>query len=117
MMYNISVFMIIYDYHTIGGKNLITSYIDCLPIRLRTIAYKIRESIENDGLYALEMLNTRQIRGKLYEIKFYNQRILFILKNNNEIYFLHICKKEKNRTKSNDINIAINRANMEGLKI
>ena len=102
--------MEIIDYHTNGGKNVILDYIDSLTIRERVYALEIRKKIREDGILALNVLNTRHIREKIYEIKFYNQRIFYIVPDENTICFLHICKKEKNRTKLNDLHLAIKRA-------
>jgi len=109
--------MEIFDYITTGGKNVILDYINNLPTNTKAIAYGIRQIIKNDGLLALESLVTRKLRGKLYEIKFTDQRIMYVLKDENSIYFLHICKKQKNKAEKKDIDIAIRRARGFGLKV
>ena len=108
--------MDIIDYHTNGDKNVILDYIDSLPIRQKVQALEIRKKIREDGILALDVLNTRHIRGKIYEIKFSNQRIFYIVPDENVICFLHICKKEKNRTKINDLHLAIRRAKEFGFR-
>lgn len=109
--------MDIYDYTTKGGKNVILNYIDSLPNDIKVIAYNIRKVISRDGMIAFEALNTRKLKGKLYEIKFSNQRIMYVIKNINSVYFLHICKKQKNKTENKDLELAIKRAKSEGLDI
>ena len=61
--------MEIHDYETIGGKNLIKEYISTRPMYERREIYRIRHEIILYGLVAFQELNTRRLRGKLYEIK------------------------------------------------
>ncbi|MDO5440360.1 MAG: type II toxin-antitoxin system RelE/ParE family toxin [Erysipelotrichaceae bacterium] len=109
--------MEIFDYTTSGGKNVILSYIDSLPIELKIVAYGIRKKIRDDGLIAFQALNTRKLKGKLYEIKFSNQRIMYVIRDSDRVYFLHICKKQKNKAEKKDIDLAIKRAKDGGLSI
>lgn len=106
--------MKIIDYQTIGGKNVIISYIEKLPKNEKVIAYKIRESIFKYGLLAFEKLNTKKLVDKIYEIKFSNQRIAYIL-DGDKVYFLHMFQKQKNKTEKKDLLIAIKRAKKEGI--
>ena len=109
--------MQIYDYTTKGGKNLILSYIDKLPNRQRQEAYEIRKMIQKDGMLALQILNTRQLKGKLYEIKFSGQRIMYVVRDKDSIYFLHMCSKQKSRTERIHLQLAIKRARETGVQI
>lgn len=109
--------MQIHDYVTTSGKNLIKEYLNELPENEKYIGYRIRELIIEKGLSALIELNTRHLRGKLYEIKFYQNRILYILADQENIYFLHACRKQKNKTEKFEIQTAQGRAKEAGLKI
>ena len=60
-----SVVMNIYDYTTSGGKNLIIDYIESLPIPVKTEILVIRQLISNKGIEA------------------------------DSVFFLNICKKQK----------------------
>lgn len=62
--------MNIYRYTTGGGKDLIKAYLDKLPLKEKAQGYEIMEVLEEEGLTALEGLNTRQLKSKLWEIKF-----------------------------------------------
>lgn len=66
--------MEIYDYHSAGGKNIILSYVEKLPKTEQLEIYDVRTEIRRNGLDAFEKLNTRQLRGKLWEIKAYYVR-------------------------------------------
>ena len=58
----------------------------------------ILDKLENEGLVALDVLNTRQLRGKLWEIKFYDDnRIMYIVADMDNIYLIHACKKQKGK--------------------
>lgn len=107
--------MIIYDYVTQSGKNLIKEYISSLEKKERLEIYLIRNEIEKNGIDAFEKLNTRQLRGKLWEIKISKTRIMYVLIDVDSVAFLHICKKQKGKASKKELQTAINRAKMENL--
>jgi len=109
--------MKIIDYTTNGGKNLITEYLNDLPIGEKAVGYRIREKITETGIIALKSLKTRQLRGKLWEIKFSDNRIMYVVLDSNRIYFLHACKKQKNKAEKYELEKAEKRAKELGLKI
>jgi len=102
--------MEIHDYITAGGKNLIREYISTRPIEERRELYKIRHDIILNGLSAFQELNTRQLRGKLYEIKYTDNRIMYIIKDGDNVYFLHACQKQKGKAEKFELDTAIRRA-------
>ena len=102
--------MDIHDYTTTGGKNLIKEYISTRPIDERREIYKIRHDIILNGLAAFQALDTRQLRGKLYEIKYANNRIMYVIKDGDNVYFLHACQKQKGKAEKHDLDTAIKRA-------
>ena len=109
--------MKIYDYTTAGGKNLILAYIHELTEDLRAIVYQIREDISKYGIDAFVSLQTRQLIGKLWEIKFKNQRIMYVIIDRDAVYFLHICRKQKNKAERKDIETAVKRAGEYGIRL
>ena len=109
--------MNIHDYYTSGGKNLIKEYINTIPIDERRAIYRIRHKIILFGLLAFQELNARQLRGKLYEIKYTDNRIMYVIKDNDNVYFLHACQKEKGKTEKFEIEKAIQRARELNLKL
>ena len=109
--------MTIYDYTTRGGKNLIKEYLSRLPSNEMKEGYRIRHELILNGVEALEKLNTRQLRGKLWEIKFSDNRVIYVLADQENIYFLHACKKQKGKAEKFELETAINRAKEEGFDI
>ncbi len=107
--------MKIFDYMTAGGKNLIKEYLDKLPRNERLELYDIRDEIEKTGLDAFEKLNTRQLRGKLWEIKSSQTRVMYVIVSNEKVCFLHICKKQKGKSEKQEISTALKRAKLENL--
>jgi len=109
--------MRIIDYQTAGGKNLIKEYLSALPKEERDVGYAIRHKIVKNGLSALEELNTRQLKGKLWEIKFSKNRIMYVVADKEHIYFLHACRKQKDKAEKFELNTAIERAKEAGFNI
>jgi phage-related protein len=100
----------IHDYTTSGGKNLIKEYISTRPMSERREIYKIRHEIILNGLLAFQELNIRQLRGKLYEIKHSDNRIMYVIKDADNVYFLHACQKQKGKAEKFEIETALKRA-------
>ena len=109
--------MRIHDYHTAAGKNLIKEYLGALPKTEMYVGYHIRHMIGSKGLAALDELDTRQIRGKLWEIKFSQNRIMYIIADGDNIHMLHACKKQKDKAEQFDVDTAIRRAREKGFEI
>jgi len=66
--------------------------------------YRIKQALEEDGLNALELLNTRQLIGKLWEIKFnYRDRFMYVIADEDNFYILHACKKQKEKAEKFDL--------------
>ena len=107
----------IHDYHTAAGKDLIKEYLHSLPQHEMYIGYHIRHMLGSKGLSALEELDTRQLAGKLWEIKFSQNRIMYIIADSNNIYMLHACKKQKGKAEQFEVDTAKRRAKEQGLVI
>jgi len=107
--------MNIIDYMTVGGKNLIKEYLGALPVAERATGYGIRHKIIKDGLEAFERLDTRQLKGKLWEIKFSDNRIMYVIADADNVYFLHACQKQKGKAEQFELNKAIQRAKEQNL--
>ncbi|MEN1760725.1 type II toxin-antitoxin system RelE/ParE family toxin [Anoxynatronum sibiricum] len=84
---------------------------DDLPKNESAEGYYIIEQLEAKGIDFMSSINTRQLEGKLWEIKFQrHNRIMYILIDEDHIYLLHACKKQKNKAEMIDLNKAKARA-------
>lgn len=103
--------MNVYTYCTSGGKDLIREYLDELPKREAAEGYFILEQLEKQGTEFLQSLNTRQIEGKLWEIKYpRHNRIFYVLMDKENIYLLHACQKQKDKAEKFELEKARTRA-------
>ena len=109
--------MRIHDYHTAAGKNLIKEYLHTLPESEKYIGYRIRHKLGSKGLSALEELDTRQLRGKLWEIKFSSSRFMYVAVDSNNLHILHACKKQKGKAEQFELETAIRRAKALNLRL
>lgn len=64
---------------------------------------------------AFEKIDTRQLRGKLWEIRVSQTRIMYVIVDTNGVAFLHICKKQKGKAEKQEIEKALERAKRENL--
>jgi len=108
-------YMEIYDYTTKGGKNLIEEYMNKLPASMQAEIIDARTLIIETGVEAFVYLNTRQIYKKLWEIKISQERIMYVIRDAETVFFLHICKKQKGRAEKKNIELAKKRAKEAGL--
>lgn len=107
--------MNIHLWTTKGGKNLIYEYLDSIDTESSAEGYKILEELEEMGLKALEDLVIKQMRNKLYKIKFaYQERYFYVIQDQDNFYILHVCKKQKGKAEKFELDKATNRAKQLG---
>ena len=92
--------MNIYDYTTSGGKNLIMEYVEGLSESLKAEILDTRQLIYEKGVEAFPLLITRQLYKKLWEIKISQERIMYVILDQESVYFLNICKKQKGKAET-----------------
>ena len=107
--------MWIYNYTTSGGKNLIMEYIEKLPDASKAEVLDVRQLIREKGIEAFQLLVTRQLYKKLWEIKISQERIMYVIKDQESVYFLNICKKQKGKAEKQELEKAKKRAQAAGL--
>jgi phage-related protein len=107
--------MQIIDYCTDSGKNLIKEYLSGLPVAERAYGSGIRHKILNEGLDAFAGLNTRHLRSKIWEIKFSDNRIMYVIQDKENVHFLHACKKQKGKAEKYELEKTIQRAKERNL--
>lgn len=94
--------MTLHDYCSNSGKDLILDYINSLP-----------EDEKTDGLSVMECMEK-----KVYEVYFQkHNRIFYITVDKENIYLLHACRKQKNKTEKTDKKLVRKRASELGKQL
>lgn len=95
---------------TQGGKDVIVSKIQNCTAKEQAKLAAIIKKIEEDGISALDVMNTRPIQPPfLFEIKKGNWRLFYTIKN--EVVVIVQCTyKQKQKTELNDRKTAVKRA-------
>lgn len=110
--------MNVINYHTSGGKDVIDTYIQKLPSKARVEALETLSLLEDEGLDALELLNTRQLKSKVWEIKYaYKERMMYVVADEDNLYILHACKKQKGKAERFELKKAYKRAKELGREL
>lgn len=105
----------VYGYKTLGGKNLIDDYINKLDNIEKADGYRVIDKLENGRFDELQI---KPWRGKISEVYFYkHNRIFYVIVDDKDIYLLHACRKQKNKTEQADSEKVIKRAKEIGEQI
>jgi phage-related protein len=104
--------MNVYHYKTAGGKDLILDYINKLPQDERIDGLSVIQKLQQNRT---EELTIKPWQGKISEVYFYkHNRIFYVVSDGENIYLLHACRKQKNKTEKTDGDTVINRAKKIG---
>ncbi|MFI3212567.1 MAG: type II toxin-antitoxin system RelE/ParE family toxin [Eubacteriales bacterium] len=104
--------MRIHSYINNSGSDLIEKYINSLTTDEQIDAYDVLTQLENGYLNTLHF---KRWQGKIYEVYFYkHNRLFYVIVNNENIYLLHACRKQKNKTEKRDSSIVQKRAKESG---
>lgn len=107
--------MRIHRYESNGGKDLILDYIDRLNTPEKVDGYAVMESLEAGRF---DELAIKTWRGKISEVYFYkHNRLFYVIADGENMYLLHACRKQKNKTEKNDEEKIIKRAKELGLML
>lgn len=107
--------MKIHRYTTNSGKDVIMDYINSLTIAEKIDALSVLECMEKNEMNKIQF---KRWQKKIYEVYFRkHNRIFYITVDNNNIYLLHACRKQKNNTEKKDKKIVIQRAKEIGKKV
>ena len=107
--------MNLHFYESKSGKNLILEYLESLSTDEQVDGYSVLKCLEEERM---DEVKFKRWEKKIYEVYFYkHNRIFYITINNNDMYLLHACRKQKNRTEKNDKNIVIKRAKELGKEL
>lgn len=100
--------MKIHTYQSAAGRDLIAEYIETLTKEEQIDAFSVLKCME-EGEF--DKIQFKQWQKRVYEVYFYkHNRLFYIVADRNNIYLLHACRKQKNRTEKKDKNIVIKRA-------
>lgn len=100
--------MKVHSYKTSSGKDLIVDYISKLSKDEKIDGLSVLDSMADDKLNDLII---KLWQGKVWEVYFYkHNRIFYVTIENTDIYLLHACRKQKNKTEKKDAEIVIKRA-------
>ena len=86
--------MTLHSYYTNSGKDLILDYINNLPEDEKTDGFSVMECMENGEF---DKIRFKRWEKKVYEVYFQkHNRIFYITVDKENIYLLHVCRKQKN---------------------
>jgi phage-related protein len=110
--------MILHNYLSNSGRDLIYEYINSLPEVEKIDGYTVLQHMEKGEF---DKILFKRWEKKVYEVYFQkNNRVFYITVDKENIYLLHSCRKQKNKTEKKDANIVRKRAkelgNMLGRK-
>jgi len=104
--------MKLHHYKTSGGKDLILDYINKLSEDEKIDGLSVLQKLKHDKF---DELTIKTWQGKISEVYFYkHNRIFYVVADGNDMYLLHACRKQKNKTEKNDSEIVIKRAKKTG---
>jgi len=104
--------MKLHHYKTAGGKDLIYDYIEKLSEDEQTDGISVLEKLEEEKFNELKI---KTWQGKISEVYFYkHNRLFYVIADGKDMYLLHACRKQKNKTEKRDSEIVINRAKKIG---
>ena len=100
--------MRVHHYETASGKDLIRDYLNSVSKAEKTDGSVVLEKLEEEKY---DELNIKPWRGKISEVYFYkHNRFFYIVADRDNMYVLHACRKQKNKTEKKDSDIIIKRA-------
>ena len=92
--------MTLHSYYSNSGKDLILDYINNLPEDEKTDGFSVLECMENGEF---DKIRFKRWEKKVYEVYFQkHNRIFYIAVDKENIYLLHACHKQKNKTERKD---------------
>lgn len=107
--------MTLHSYYSNSGRDLILEYVNSLPEDERTDALSVMQSMEKGEF---DKIKFKRWEKKVYEVYFLkHNRIFYITVDKENIYLLHACRKQKNKTEKTDQKIVRKRASELGKQL
>lgn len=95
-------------FHTRGDSSPVEQYLESLEDDEATTVYSALVEIQNSGLKD-PLVKIRQIRGKLWEMKIDQYRVFYVLITGPVMVLLHACKKQSQKARKKDVDLALSR--------
>ena len=100
--------MKMHSYFNSRGDDLIQKYISGLRREEQVDGADVLNQMEKGEF---NTLHVKPWQGKIFEVYFYkHNRIFYFVNTGSEIYLLHACRKQRNKTEQKDVKIIIDRA-------
>lgn len=107
--------MNLYFYESKSGKNVILEYINSLSVDEQVDGYSVLKCLEEGKI---DSVRFKRWEKKVYEVYFYkHNRIFYVTADENNMYLLHACRKQKNKTEKKDKKIVERRAKELGKQL
>ncbi len=107
--------MNVFHYETSSGKDVILEYINSLDVTEQVDAFTVLENMEKGEF---DKIFFKKWTKKIYEAYFKkHNRLFFIIHHKENIYILHACRKQKNKTEKTDSNLVKKRAKELGKQL
>ena len=94
-------------YRSAAGADPVGKYLDRLPAREAGEVADALVALEEEGLKA--QVNTRQVRGRLWELKVRDHRIFFVVISGPQLVLLHAYRKSGQKAPPREIDTAASR--------
>lgn len=107
--------MNLYFYESKSGKNVILEYINSLSVDEQVDGYSVLKCLEEEKM---DSVRFKRREKKVYEVYFYkHNRIFYVAADGNNMYLLHACRKQRNKTEKKDKKIVETRAKELGKQL
>lgn len=107
--------MNIHTYQSASGRDLIRAYIDTLTEPEQVDALSVLECMEKDEF---DKIQFKKWQKRVYEVYFQkHNRLFYVVADSSNLYLLHACRKQKNKTEKKDKDIVIKRAKELGKEL
>ena len=107
--------MTLHSYYSNSGKDLILDYVNSLPKDEKTDGLSVLENMKNGEF---DKVKFKRWEKKVYEVYFQkHNRIFYITVDKENIYLLHACRKQKNKTEKKDKELVRKRASDLGKQL
>jgi phage-related protein len=95
-------------FQTPGGSNPVGQYFESLQEDEAARVYAVLAEVQRIGLKG-PLVQVRQIRGKLWELKLGMHRVFYVLITGPVMVLLHGCKKQSQKARQKDVDVALSR--------